>query len=139
MAYTLTDPFSGLRTVLRLSGSLALVAGVILLLLPGATLPPAIVTTGYPLWPLRLVAALLLTLGVFFLLAANRRIIEAPTMVACTVANGSVALVLVIAYLQQEFAALAFFGRSILVLVCLLCLVCAVTPLRYLRAELREE
>ena len=75
---------------LRLSGSLALVAGVILLFLPGATLPPAMVTAGYPLWPLRLVAALLLTLGIFFLLAANRRVIDAPTMVACTVANGSV-------------------------------------------------
>ena len=139
MAYTLTDPFSFLRTVLRLSGSLALVTGVILLILPGATLPPAVVTAGYPLWPLRIVAALLLTLGIFFLLAANRRVIEAPTMVACTVANGSVALVLVVAYLQQEFASLSFFGRGVLILVCLLCLVSAVTPLRYLRAELREE
>jgi hypothetical protein len=45
------------------------------------------------------------------------------------------AIVLLIAYLQQELAALTLIGQLVLVAIFLLCLIGAVFPLRYLRID----
>ena len=139
MAYTLTDPFGALRTVFRLSSATALLWGGLMLFLPRAVLTewgaPDVALT----WPVRLAGALLCVFGIFYLLAANERSIGVSTMVACTLSNGLTALVLLVAYLQREFAGLTLFGVIALVVIFVICLIGAVTPLRYLRAEYRDD
>lgn len=92
---------------------------------------------GEPVWPARMIGALLIGLGVFFLLATTDRIIEIPTLVTTIVANGLIATVLLVAYLQGDFGQLRLFGRLILILVVALSLIGTVLPLRYLAAEYR--
>ena len=139
MAYTLTDPFGTLRTVFRLSSSTALLLGGFMLFMPHAVLTEWGAPDVQLTWPLRLAGVLLCVFGVVYLLAANERLISVSTMVACTLSNGLTALVLLVGYLQREFVGLTLFGLSALIVVFVICLICAVTPLRYLRAEYRDD
>ena len=135
MAYTLSDPFRPLRTVLRVCGVTMLLAGLLLLLLPAGPLASWLAITA-PLW---LAGAGLLTLGVYYLLAAAERGIGLPTLVTCSLGNGLPAVVIVSAYLQQDMAALGWPARIVLVLLFVAFLAGAVAPLRYLRAEYQAE
>ena len=139
MAYTLTDPFRSLRAVLRLSGATDLLCGSALLLLPKATLAAWNIAPSGPVWPVRLAGAALLALGLFYLLSASERLIGAPTMIASAVGNALVALVLLVAYVQQDLIGLSIFGLVLFVTIFVICLVGAVAPLRYLRAEYRPD
>lgn len=139
MAYTLTDPFGPLRTVFRLSSATFLLWGGLMLFFPIAVLTEWGAPGAELTWPVRLAGALLSVFGVFFLLAANERSIGVSTMVACTLSNGLAALVLLLAYLQREFAALTLFGLVALIVIFVICLIGAVAPLRYLRAEYRDD
>lgn len=138
MAYTLSDPFRPLRTVLRVCGVTMLLAGLLLLLLPAGPLANWLAITA-PLWPVRLAGAGLLTLGVYYLLAAAERGIGLPTLVTCSLGNGLPAVVIVSAYLQQDMAALGWPARIVLVLLFVAFLAGAVAPLRYLRAEYQAD
>ena len=139
MAYTLTDPLTPLRNVLRVAGSTALLLGGTMLIFPRLVLtewgsPEAGVN-----WPVRLAGAFLITLGIYYLLAANERTVGTTAMITCIAGNGLLAAVLLIAYLQQDLANLTPVGLGALLVVFVIALVGAITPLRYLRAEYRDD
>lgn len=138
MAYTLSDPFRPLRTVLRICGVTMLLAGLLLLLLPGDRLTAWLALMA-PLWPARLAGAGLLTLGIYYLLAAGERAVGLPALVSCSLGNGLQAVVIVAAYLQQDMAALGWPARIALIAFFAIFLTGAVTPLRYLRAEYQAD
>ena len=138
MAYTLSDPFRPLRTVLRICGVTMLLAGLLLLLLPGDRLTAWLALTA-PLWPARLAGAGLLTLGIYYLLTAGERAVGLPALVTCSLGNGLPAVVIVAAYLQQDMAALGWPARIALIAFFAIFLTGAVTPLRYLRAEYQAD
>lgn len=139
MAYTLTDPFRTLRGVLRFNGVtfLMLAAGVLMASLGvfGIDNP---IATGL-LWPIRLAAAGLMTLGIYFLLAATERFLSTTTLVTCVLGNGLVALVILLAYFDGEFAGLTWLSLLLLIVIFGICLVGTVVPLRYLRADYRND
>lgn len=139
MAYTLTDPFGALRAVLRMSGTTYLILGLLMVLLPARVLAEWGSALTGPTWPVRLAGALLLTLALLYLMAANERLISTPAMTACSLGNGLMAITLLIAYLQRELANATPVGLVALVVIFVLCLVGAVMPLRYLRAEYRTD
>lgn len=139
MAYTLTDQFRLLRLTLRVNGlGIGLALGLGLLALPKTTLADWGLYTSGALWPMRLAGALLLTLGLIFILAANQPVINVTMLVTMIVGHSIMALVLLVAYLRQEFVGLSLIGRLLLIVIFLLCLIGAVAPLRYLRADYRS-
>jgi integral membrane sensor domain MASE1 len=109
--------------------------GVLLLFFPRGLLVAAGLYGGEALWPHRLIGSLLLAHGVTLLLAAQERIVSAASMVAMLIANALVALVLVVSYLQGEFAGMGLVAQIVLVLLFLLCLISAIVPVRYLRTD----
>jgi hypothetical protein len=139
MAYTLSDHLRPLRLALRVNGVVVgLASGLALLALPSSTLTAWGVYESGALWPLRLAGAALLGLGLIFVLVASHETIGLWLLVTASVVNTLFALVLLIAYFQQEFAQLNSIGRILLVLFFALCLVGALAPLPYLRAEYRD-
>ena len=136
MAYSLNDLYSGLRSVMRVNGLVVgLGIGVLLLFLPRTILGAAGLYGGEALWPHRLVGSLLVALGVMLLLSAQDRVVSAASMIAMLVANALMAVVLMISYLQGEFAGMGLIGQIVLVLIFLLCLISAIVPVRYLRTD----
>jgi hypothetical protein len=90
---------------------------------------------GEALWPYRLVGSLLLALGLLLLMSAQDRVVSTASMVTMLIANGLMAVVLLISYLQGEFAGLGLVGQILLVLLFLICLISAIVPVRYLRTD----
>jgi len=136
MAYTLTDQFRALRMTMRLNGiTVGLALGLLFFLLPQTTLSTWGLYTGGALWPLRATGAVLIALGLLFFLTASQEVISLPLLLGMSVANGLLALVLLMAYLQQELSGLTLTGRILLILIFLFCLIGAVTPIRYFRIE----
>lgn len=124
---------------MRLNGlGLGLALGLTLLLVPQTSLAAWGLYLGGALWPFRAVGGLLLALGLLFVLGANQEMINFPLLFSMVVGNGLLALVLLLAYFQQELAGLTRLGQLLFILVFLLCLVGAVVPLRYLRVEYRS-
>jgi hypothetical protein len=139
MAYTLTDPLSPLRNVLRLAGTTALLLGGTMLVFPRLVLTEWGAPDTAVNWPLRLAGAFLITLGLYYLLAANERTVGTTAMITCITGNGLLAAVLLLAYLQQDLTNLTPVGLGALLVVFITALVGAVAPLRYLRAEYRDD
>ena len=139
MAYTLTDPLNPLRNVLRAAGSTALLLGGTMLIFPRLVLTEWGAPETNVNWPVRLAGAFLITLGVYYLLAANERTVGTTAMITCITGNGLLAAVLLMAYLQQDLADLTPVGLGALFIVFVIALIGAVTPLRYLRAEYRDD
>ena len=136
MAYSFTDIYRPLRTLLRLNGLvIGLGFGLLLLFLPQAVLLRWGLLLSGPAWPVRLAGALLVTLGVFWLLSASDEIIGRTTLITTLIGHSLIAIVLLVAYLQREITALAPVGLLLLAVVFILCLVGALLPLRYLRAD----
>lgn len=136
MAYSLNDLYHGLRLIMRANGLLlGLLLGGAVLVFPRATLSAAGLAPEAALWPGRVAGALLVALGLNLLLAAQERIVSSVNMVTMVVANALVAIVLLLAYLNQEFSGLSRLGQIGLVLVFVICLAGAVVPLRYLRTD----
>lgn len=138
MAYTLTDHFRPLRLIMRINGlTIGILLGLLLLLAPRGVLSDwGLLAGGYG-WPFRLAGAALIALGLFLLLLASGDMIGLSLLLTLTGTNALFALVLLVAYLQQELIHLNGLGRILLIVVFILCLAGAVTPLRYLRAEYR--
>lgn len=138
LAYSLNDAYRYLRVVMRIDGfTVGMGLGLLLSTAPRTALAAWGVYGAGPVWPVRLAGGLLVVMGVMLLLAAQERIVGGPSMVAMSLANGVVALVLLVAYLQQELAMLNLFGRVLLIVVFVICLLGAVFPLHYVRAEYR--
>jgi hypothetical protein len=138
MAYSLSDRLRPLRIALRINGALVgLAPGLAMLLLSKATLSHWGLYVSGPVWPLRVAGAALIGLGLVFVLAANQETIGLSTLVTSSVVNLLLALILLIAYFQQEFAGLNALGQLLLVLIFALCLAGVLAPLPYLRAEYR--
>lgn len=138
MAYSFTDIYRPLRTLLRFNGAvIGLGLGLLLFALPRTPLLRWGLLLSEPAWPVRLAGALLITLGVFWLLAAGEEIIGMTTMITTLLGHSLIAIVLLVAYLQREITQLAPIGLALLALIFALCLVGALMPLRYLRAEYR--
>ena len=138
MAYTLTDRLRPLRVTLRINGALVgLATGLALLLLPKTTLIAWGLYQSGAMWPLRLAGAALVGLGLLFVWMASHESIGLPLLVTAVLVNTLFALILLIAYFQQEFVHLNGIGRLLLVLFFALCLAGAVAPLPYLRTEYR--
>lgn len=136
MAYSLNDVYRPLRVVMRLNGVvIGLGLGLLLLVTPGDWWLAWGLHTGGAIWMGRLAGALLVALGVTLLLAAQERIISGPVMAGMALANGLAAIVLLMAYLQQELVGLNWLGRIGLIIIFAFCLVGAVFPLRYVWAE----
>jgi hypothetical protein len=136
LAYSLNDLYSGLRFVLRVNGVvLGVGMGSLLLVWPRGVAAAAAAGSEVVLWPLRLAGGLLLTYGVMLLLAAQERVIGAAGMIGLMIGNALLALVLLVGYLQGEFAGLGLLGQIGLVVLFVFCLVCVLTPLRYLRSD----
>ena len=134
MAYSFTDIYRPLRTVLRINGAgIGCAVGGVLLLAPSTTLLRWGMLTTEPMWTTRLAGALLIVLGVYFLMAAGQAAIDRTTLVTSLLGHGLIALVLLMAYLQRDLAGLNWLGRISLVVIFILCLAGALLPLRYLR------
>jgi hypothetical protein len=139
MAYTLTDPLSPLRSVLRVVGSTNVLLGGTMLIFPRLVLTEWGAPESPTEWPIRLAGAFLFTLGIYYLLAANERTVGTTAMITCIAGNALFAAVTLLAYLQQDLANLTPVGLGALFLVFIIALVGAVAPLRYLRAEYRDD
>jgi multisubunit Na+/H+ antiporter MnhG subunit len=138
MAYTLTDHFRPLRLIMRINGlAVEIVLGLLLLVTPRGILSDWGLLTGGYIWPLRLAGAAMIALGLFLLLLSSLDMSRPSLLLAITATHTLFALVLLVAYFQQEFSQLNGLGRILLIVVFVLCLAGAVTPLRYLRAEYR--
>jgi hypothetical protein len=138
MAYSFTDIYRPLRTLLRVNGlMIGCGFGAVLLFAGPATLVRWGLVTTDPGWSTRLAGALLISLGLYFLLTAGHAIIDMTALVTCLVSHGLIAIVLLLGYLQRDLAALNWGGRIVLLFVFVLCLIGALMPLRYLRAEYR--
>ncbi len=136
MAYSLNDVYRPLRAIMRLNGFvIGLGLGILFLVFPRTLLADWGVYTSGPVWLGRLAGALLVTLGIMFVLAAYERVVNSLSMVIMVIANSLIAVVVLLAYLQHELAALTVIGQIVLVVIFLICLVSAVFPLRYLRAD----
>ena len=112
MAYTLTDPFNSLRNVLRTVGGVDLLLGGTMLVFPRLVLTEWGAGATEVEWPLRMAGAFVITLGLYFLLAANERAVGSTALITCMVGNGLFAAVVVIAYLQQDLANLTPVGNT---------------------------
>ena len=135
MAYSLTDYFRSIRLILRLNGLIVALGFGLLLLLSPATLADWGLLAGGQLWPTRMAGAALIGLGSAFIFAANQRIVPVSVLVAALVGNGLMAIVLLIAYLQQEFSNITLTGTILLILVFIFCLIGAVAPIPYIRTD----
>jgi hypothetical protein len=135
LAYSLNDLYGGLRSVMRMNGLVIGLGGGALLFFPRGLMTAAGLYNGEALWPYRLAGGLLVALGLQFLLSAQDRIVSTAGMVTMIVANGVMAIVLLMGYLQGEFAGLGLWGQIALVLFFLLCLISAIVPVRYLRTD----
>ena len=136
MAYTLGDPFRALRLILRINGFfVGVVLGLLLLFAPRMLLLAWGIYENGPIWPVRLAGASQIGLGVFFFLTASQDYLSKLTLITTVVTNSLLALVLLIAYLQQELTGLSTVGQVLFVLLFLLCLLGAVIPLRYVRGS----
>ena len=136
MAYTLGDPFRSLRLILRINGFfVGVVLGLLLLFAPRTLLLGWGIYESGPIWPLRLAGASQIGLGVFFFLTASQDYLSKLTLITTVVTNSLLALVLLVAYLQQELTGLSTVGQVLFVLLFLLCLLGAVLPLRYVRGS----
>jgi hypothetical protein len=109
--------------------------GVLLLLFPRALMITAGLYAGEALWPHRLIGSLLLALGIMFLISAADRVVSTVSMATMIIANGLMAIVLMVGYLQGEFAGLGLIGQIILIVIFLMCLISAIVPVRYLRTD----
>jgi hypothetical protein len=136
LAYSLNDVYRYLRVVMRVD-ALVLGAGLgpLLALVPAKALSAWGVYLTGPMWPVRLAGGLLITLAVTLFLSSQDRIVGIPSMVGLSLGNAVLAVVLLVAYLQQQFVMLGFFGRILLILVFVVCLVSTLFPVHYLRAE----
>ncbi len=113
MAYSFTDIYRPLRTLLRVNGLLVGCGlGVVLLLAPSSALIQWGLVAQDPGWSTRLAGALLVSLGIYFLLAAGQSIVDMPTLVTCLISHGPIALVLFMGYLHRDLAGLAWGGGS---------------------------
>jgi hypothetical protein len=121
---------------MRVNGLLVgLGMGGLLLFFPRWLLNAAGLYGGEALWPHRMAGSLLLALGVMLLLSAQDRIVSTASMLAMLIANALIAIVLMVSYLQGEFAGIGLFGQIFLVVIFLLCLISAIVPVRYLRTD----
>ena len=138
MAYTLTDPFRSLRVTMRLNGVvIGFALGLLCLFSAKTSLTAWGLYTSGPLWPLRATGSVLLGLGLLYVLGASQDVIHLSLLVSMVVTNGLLALVILLAYLQQELAGLTLIGQCLLIAIFLLCLIGALVPLRYFRIEYR--
>jgi hypothetical protein len=138
MAYTLADQFRPLRLIMRINGiTLGLVLGLLLLISPRMALTDWGLLTGGHVWPLRLAGAALIAIGLFLLLLSRQDLIGLSVLITLIITNSLFAVVLLVAYFQQELIRLNGLGRVLLIVIFVLCLAGAVTPLRYVRAEYR--
>lgn len=136
MAYSFTDVYRPLRTLLRINGlTIGLGPGLFLFVTPRPILQGCGVLASGPVWPVRLAGALLVTLGVFWLLAASDDVIGSSALVTTMLGHGLIAIALLMAYLQRDLGALPLLGLLLLGVIFVLCLAGALLPLRYLRAD----
>lgn len=136
MAYTLGDPFRSLRFVLRLNGFvIGVLLGLFLFVAPRSSLLHWGIYESGPLWPLRFAGAGQVGLGIFFILMASQDYLGRFMLITTAVTNTLLALVLLVAYLQQELTALSTVGQVLFVLIFLFYLLGAVIPLRYVRSS----
>lgn len=121
---------------MRVNGlSVGLGAGLLMLLFPRALINAIGLYAGEALWPYRLVGSLLFALGILLLLSAQERVVSTTSMLTMIIANGLMAVVLMVGYLQGEFSELEILGQIGLVLIFIICLISAIVPVRYLRTD----
>ena len=139
MAYSFTDVYRPLRTLLRINGLvIGIGSGLFLFFAPRSLLEGWGMLAGGPVWPLRLAGALLLTLGVFWLLAAGEDVSGPSVLITIMMGHGLIAIVIIMAYLQRDLGPLSLLGWLALLVIFILALAGAFLPLRYLRAEYRR-
>lgn len=137
MAYSLNDVYRPLRLIMRFNALIMGVSiGLLLLVWPSLVLDRWGGGLGESYWLGRMVGGLLIAVGVSSLLAASERVVNAPSMLTMCLANCTVAVVLVSAYLQQTLRPPTLVEQVVLVIVFVVALLGAVFPLRYIRAEL---
>ncbi len=121
---------------MRVNGLLVgLGAGLLMLLFPRTLINAIGLYAGEALWPYRLVGSLLFALGILLLLSAQERVVSTTSMLTMIIANGLMAVVLMVGYLQGEFSELEILGQIGLVLIFIICLIIAIVPVRYLRTD----
>lgn len=136
MAYTLGDPFRPLRFVLRLNGFLlGFLLGLFCLFLPGALLLRWGLAVEGALWLWRLTGANLFMLGAFLLITAGQDSFDRLSLIVAMLTHLLWALILFIAYFQQELVVHTFVGQLLFVLIFALCLLGALMSLRYIRSS----
>ncbi|NJN83479.1 MAG: hypothetical protein HC802_15145 [Caldilineaceae bacterium] len=138
MAYSLNDPYRSLRLVMRIDGVLVGAGlGLLLTFLPNRSFASLGLAVAEPGWTARLAGLLLVTLGIYFFMAAEQSPPVLATLVALALANLAVALVLLTAYLQLELTGLTVLGQFLLVFLFAFCLMTALLSIRFMRSEAR--
>jgi hypothetical protein len=135
LAYSLNDLYGGLRSVMRVNGLVVGLGVGVLLLFPRGLMTAAGLYNGEALWPYRLAGGLLVALGLQMLLSAQERVVSTASMITMIIANSTMAIVLLVGYLQGEFAGMGLWGQIALVFLFVLCLISAIVPVRYLRTD----
>lgn len=138
MAYTLNDPYRGLRLALRINAVLAgLGWGGLLLaapqLLQTLWAPQAVAAS----WVLRLGGAGLIAMGLCFLEVAQRPTLSRLALVAIACSNATLGGVLFHAYVTDAIAPPELWGRLLLLVLFLSSLMCAALPWAYLGEDLQ--
>jgi hypothetical protein len=138
LAYSLNDLYQPLRSIMRVD---ALVVGFgvgsLLLLAHRERLAEWGVYDGGAVWMGRLAGALLIALGASLLIASRERAINLASLIGMGIGNALMAVVLISAYLQREFADLSLVGQIGLVGVFVTCLVAALAAIYYVRIDLQ--
>ena len=134
MAYSFTDHYRPIRNLMRMNGVVVgFGLGVSLFGFPKLILTGLWQNVDGPIWPTRLAGAMLITLGILFLMASREPILRIAPLTTVSVSNSFLAIILLMAYMQQEFVGLTLWGQLCLIALFLFFLICAVLPLRYLR------
>lgn len=139
MAYSLSDYFRPLRIIFRLNGIiLGIMLGLCLLITPKLLLNQFGAVEEHAIWPLRYAGAYALAIGILLINQAGERTIPPAVSLVSIVSNALSALVLLVAYIQQEVSPPDLLGQLILTGIFVLNLLGAVVPIRYMRADYRR-
>ena len=138
MAYSLNDPYRGLRIALRLDASLVGLAwGGLLLLAPQLLEKLWLGTEIFSLWAWRLSGTCLLAMGLTFLELSWRPTISRLSAFTVMFVNGILGGVLFQAYVTGAIVPPQVWGQMLLLSLFLCNLTCVILPWAYLGEDLR--
>ncbi len=140
MAYTFTDHYRAVRTVLRMDGLLVGVGlGTLLLIYPTQWFAALGFAVDGATWAIRMGGGGLVGLGVGLIMASSERELRIGSLMAAIVGNGAMAGAILVSYLRSDLADLTAWGQALLLIFFVICLLSTVLPIPYVRGIQRLE